>query len=171
MKYIFGLILIIIVYNLSIFGLSKYLFEGYCNDKDLVGQFIYERVELSEEYFRPIPTDPKIYIEGGFYLDGKKLLIDKNRLKQSYTIKYLEDKTLSKIGPITAQEKQIVRKSDGKIISKSVTLLNMLNKKGTKNFPHVEGVTCLTKDRKGAYTTGELNIPHYSIIQNTFYKL
>jgi len=58
---------------------SESLFEQYCHEEGRVGQFIYERVALGEEFFRSIPTDIRELdrIENSFYIDDKKLLIDK----------------------------------------------------------------------------------------------
>jgi hypothetical protein len=59
-KYIRIAIVLIIVTSLSACVTqwrSEYLFEQYCNEEGRVGQFIYERVALGEEFFRPIPTD------------------------------------------------------------------------------------------------------------------
>jgi hypothetical protein len=147
---------------------SEHLFEQYCNEEGRVGQFIYERVALSEEYFRPIPTDQKELdrIENSFYIDNKALLIDKKRFKQSYSLNYLKRKVLSPIGPIYSVESTIVRKSDGKVLSKAVSLLNKLGKT-SKYFP-VQGVTCPTgRDNKGHPF---YNMHHFNLIENTFFK-
>ena len=81
---------------------SEKLFEKYCNEERRVGQFIYERVASGEEYFRPLPTDEVELrrIEDSFYIDNKRLLIDKERFMKSYTLNYLKRKELSPIGPI-----------------------------------------------------------------------
>lgn len=145
---------------------SEQLFEKYCNEKGRVGQFIYERVALGEEYFRPIPTDAKElrYVNEEFYIDNKKTLIDQERLKQSYAINYQKKTMLSPIGPIYSFESTIVRKSDDKVLSKAVSLLNMLDK-NSKYFP-VEGVTCPTgRDSKG-YSLS--NKHHFNLIEKTF---
>lgn len=149
---------------------SEYLFEQYCKEEGRVGQFIYERVALSEEYFRPIPTDAKElrYVDVGyyFYSEDKKLLINKERFKQSYTTNDLKEVMLSPIGPIYSVESTIVRKSDGKVLSKGVSLLNMLGET-SKYFP-VEGVTCPTgQDSKGNSLYFK---SHTSLIQNTFFE-
>ncbi len=148
MKYLYGIFTIIAISSLSACSIdrmrSEHLFEQYCNEEGRVGQFIYERVALGEEYFRAIPTDIRALdrLDKRFYIDGKKLLIDKQRFKQSYTLNNRKRTILSSIGPIYSVETTIVRKSDGKVLSKAVSLLNMLDK-FSKYFP-VEGVTCPT---------------------------
>jgi len=149
---------------------SERLFEQYCNEEGRVGQFIYERVALGEEYFIHIPTDEKELrrLGKGYYLydNGKKLLINKNRFKQSYITNDLKEIMISPIGPIYSVESTIVRKSDGKVLSKAVSLLNMQDKT-SKYFP-VEGVTCPTgRDSKGNSFFYE---KHTDLIQNTFFQ-
>jgi len=148
---------------------SDSLFEQYCHEEGRVGQFIYERVALSEEFFRPIPTDVRELdrIEKSYYIDERNLLIDKVRFKQSYTVNYWGKAMLSLIGPIHTMESTIVRKSDGKVLSKAVSLLNMQGKI-RKHLP-VYGVTCPTgRDIKGHPLS---NKHHFNLIENTFFKL
>lgn len=147
---------------------SEQLFDQYCNEEGRVGQFIYERVALSEKYFRPIPTDQRELdrIANSFYTDDDKFLIDKQHFMRSYTLNYLKRKELSSIGPIYSVESTIVRRSDGKVLSKSVSLLN---KRGqtSKYFP-VQGVYCQTgRDSKGNHLSTS---HHFDLIKNTFYK-
>jgi len=147
---------------------SESLFEQYCHEEGRVGQFIYQRVGLGEEFFRPIPTDVRELdrIANSYYIDNKRLLIDKERFKQSYTRNYLKRKELSSIGPIYSVESTIVRKSDGKVLSKAVSLLNKRGKT-SKIFP-VQGVTCPTgRDNKGHPF---YNKHHFNLIENTFFK-
>ena len=71
---------------------SESLFEQYCHEEGRVGQFIYERVALGEEFFRQIPTEIRELdrIADSYYIDNKKLLIDKERFKQSFTRDFFE---------------------------------------------------------------------------------
>jgi len=172
MKFIWGIFIIIAMSSISACvsekARSEQLFEQYCNEDGRVGQFIYERVGLSEEYFMAIPTDAIELrrIADSFYIDNKNLLIDKQHFKQSYTANYLEKKMLSPIGPIYTIESTIVRKSDGKILSRAASLLNMLDK-ASDYFP-VEGVTCPTGiDIQGNPLS---NKHHFNLIENTFFK-
>jgi len=147
---------------------SESLFEQYCHEEGRVGQFIYERVALSEEFFRPIPTDEVELrrIDNSYYINGNKLLIDKVRFKQSYTRNFFEHKVLSSIGPIYSVESTLVRKSDGKVLSKAVSLLNMQGK--TSKYIPAQGVRCPTgRDNKGKSFFYE---KHMTLIENTFYK-
>ncbi len=147
---------------------SESLFEQYCHEEGRVGQFIYEPVALGEEYFRPIPTDEVELrrIANSFYIDNKKLLIDKEIFIGGYDIKYLKRNVISLVGPIYSVESTLVRKSDGKVLSKAVSLLN---KRGqtSKVFP-VQGVTCPTgRDSKGILFSQK---HHFNLIENTFFK-
>lgn len=147
---------------------SEYLFEQYCNEEGRVGQFIYERVALSEEYFREIPTDEVELrrIADSYYINNKKLLIDKVRFKQDYSRNFLKRNEISSVGPIYSVESTLVRKSDGKVLSKAVSLLNMQGK--TSKYFYVEGVYCPTgQDSKGQ---GLSQKHHFNLIENTFYK-
>lgn len=147
---------------------SEYLFEQYCNEEGRVGQFIYERVALGEEFFRPIPTDEVELrrVDNLFYINYKKLLIDKDYFLKNYTLNYQERKVLSSTGPIYSVETTVVRKSDDKILSKGVSLVNMLDK--TSKYFAVEGVTCPTgRDNKGF---SFFNKNHRNLIEKTFFK-
>jgi hypothetical protein len=105
---------------------SESLFEQYCHEEGRVGQFIYERVALSEEFFRPIPKALGHVDDYGYFINDRKLLIDKERFNQVYTLNSLKKTVLSEVGPIHSFETTIVRKSDGKVLSKAVSLRNML---------------------------------------------
>ena len=175
MKYFFRFIIIAItVGNLSACvgyfsdrARSERLFEQYCHEEGRVGQFIYQRVALEEDFFRSIPTDQRELdrIANGFYIDNKKLLIDKERFMQSYTLNYLKRTVLSTLGPIYTVESTIVRKSDGKILSKAVSLFNMLDK--SSKYFHVEGVYCPTgRGSKGYLLLGK---DHFELIDKTFF--
>jgi hypothetical protein len=123
---------------------------------------------LSEEFFRPIPTDEVELrrIANSYYIDNRKLLIDKERFKQRYIRNFFEHKVLSPIGPIYSVESTLVRKSDGKVLSKAVSLLNMQGK-SSKYIP-AQGVYCPTgRDKKGHHLSQK---HHFNLIDNTFYK-
>ena len=131
MKYFIWIIIIIIIVGgfAACNGdriFSDYLFEKYCNEEGRVGQFIYERVGLDEEYFIPIPKDEVELrrVDNEFYIDEKKLLIDKHRLLQDFNIIIMKKSMLSRIGPIYSFKTTIIRKSDGKVLSEAVSLLN-----------------------------------------------
>ncbi|TPH14226.1 hypothetical protein [Litorilituus lipolyticus] len=147
---------------------SEHLFDKYCNEEGRVGQFIYERVALGEEFFRPIPTDEAelLRIDYRFYINDKKLLIDKEYFQKYYTFNNRERKVLSSTGPIYSVETTVVRKSDGKVLSKAVSLINMLDKT-SKHFA-VEGVTCPTgRDIEGFSL---FNKNHRNLIEKTFFS-
>ena len=147
---------------------SEYLFEQYCNEEGRVGQFIYEREALGEEFFRSIPTDETqlLRIDKLFYINDKRLLIDKDYFLKSYILNYQERKVLSSTGPIYSVETTVVRKYDGKVLSKAVSLVNMLDK--TSKYFAVEGVTCPTgRDIKGF---SFFNKNHRNLIEKTFFS-
>ena len=145
---------------------SEYLFEQYCNEEGRVGQFIYERVALGEEYFRPIPTDEVELrrVDKGYYINDRKLLIDKEIFNQVYTLNSFKKTVLSDVGPIHSFETTIVRKSDGKVLSKAVSLRNMLGQ--TRGKYPIYGVYC----RQGLDVKGISlhNKEHSNLIDKTF---
>lgn len=147
---------------------SEHLFEQYCNEEGRVGQFIYERVALGEEYFREIPTDIRELdrIADSYYIDNKKLLIDKERFEQSYIRNFFERKVLSPVGPIYSVESTLVRKSDGKVLSKAISLLNMQGL--TSKYFYVEGVYCPTGQDSNGH--GLSHKHHFNLIEKTFFK-
>ena len=175
MKYFFWTIIIIVVGGFSACNgdriISKYLFEQYCNEEGRIGQFIYERVGLDEEYFIPIPKDEVELrrVDKGFFIDENKLLIDKHRLMLDFNINTMKKTMLSRIGPIYSYETTIVRKSDGKVLSKAVSLLN---KKGWWSRKSILGMTVgdscpQYRDITGLVVTKS---DHSDVLRNTFYK-
>ncbi len=127
MKYFFrGIIIIVVGSFVGCYGdriLSNYIFEQYCNEEGRTGQFIYERVALSDEYFIPIPKDPR-KVNFHFIVDDN-LEMDKTLLEKDYVFsKYKEAIPLSSIGPIFSIETSVTRKSDNKVLGKSISLAN-----------------------------------------------
>lgn len=151
-------------------AISNLLFKKYCNEEGRTGQFIYERVPLGEEYFRPIPKGGVELrrVDNGFFINERKLLIDKHHLLQSFIINTMEKTMLSPIGPIYTYETTIVRKSDGKVLSKAVSLLN---KKGWWSRKSVLGFTVGDSCPKYKNSSGNiLKSDHSDVLRNTFYK-
>jgi hypothetical protein len=151
-------------------AVSNLLFKKYCNEDGRTGQFIYERVALGEEYFITIPKDERelIRVDNGFFIDDRKLLIDKHRLLQSFNINTMEKTMLSPIGPIYTYETTIVRKSNGKVLSKAVSLLN---KKGWWSRQSVLGMTVGDSCPQYKSKSGDvLKSDHSDVFRNTFYK-
>jgi hypothetical protein len=75
---------------------------------------------------------------------------------------------LSRIGPIYTYETTIVRKSDGKVLSKAVSLLN---KKGWWSRKSVLGFTVGDSCPKYKNSSGDiLKSDHSDVFRNTFYK-
>ena len=174
MKYFIWITIIIIVGSFATCNgdrmYSDYLFEQYCNEEGRTGQFIYERVGLGEEYFMPIPKDEVELrrVDNGFFIDEKKLLIDKHRLMQDFNIHRQRKTMLSRIGPIYSFETTIVRKSDGKVLSKAVSLLN---KKGWWSRQSILGMTVGDTCPQYKNISGDiLKSDHSDVLRNTFYK-
>ncbi len=111
------------------YHVSNHLFKQYCSDKSLVGQFIFEREGLTDEFFREIPTDKIALrrVDSSYYLQDKTDLLNEHVLNKYYKIVREERKLLSPIGPVYSFESYILRKSDGIKLGKAV---NILNKKG-----------------------------------------
>jgi hypothetical protein len=171
-KKIIGLILILGSFT-GCYGdrvLSNLLFDKYCSEEGRSGQFIYERVGLGDQYFIPIPKDRRdlVHVDNGFFIDDRKLLIDKQRFMQDFNINWVET-TLSHIGPIYIHEQIIVRKLDGKMLSKSVDLIN---KKGWLARGVILGITETDScpKRKNEYDQLVYSSSHYGLVRNTFYK-
>jgi hypothetical protein len=176
MKQFFRIIIFIIVgsfvgcYGDSIY--SNYLFEQYCNEEGRTGQFIYERVGLSEEYFIPIPFTKEgveLHFDRGFLIDEGKLLIDKNRLMKDFIINTMKRTMLSSIGPIYAYETTIIRETDGKVLSKAVSLMNHNGWLARQSILGTNvGDTC----PKYKDISGHVNVKsdHSDVLRNTFYK-
>ena len=172
-KLAYGLIAIVAISSLSACvgpfserARSEKLFEQYCHEEGRIGQFIYERVALGPEFFKPIPTDEVELrrVEHSYYIEGKTLLIDKEVFSHVYDLNILKKSRLSEIGPIDSYETTIVRKSDGKVLSKGVSLSNMQGQ--TRGYFPISAVYCPS----GADVKGNSLFykPHTSLIENTF---
>lgn len=153
------------------YHLSNLIFQNYCEDKSYVGQFIYQREGLSDDFFREIPADGVALrmVSGDLYLDNKKYLIDENQFTERYSYQFSKRSLLSKIGPIYAEETVITRKSDGKILGKAVSLVN---KKGWFHETNLlwlnTGTLCPIYKSKLGRNIG--NSDHFSLIRHIFYK-
>lgn len=153
------------------YHVSNLIFQSYCNDKSFVGQFIYQREGLRDDFFREIPIDGIALrrVSGDLYLDNKKYLIDKNKFTERYSYQFSKRSLLSKIGPIYAEETIITRKSDGKVLGKAMSLVN---KKGWLSETNLlwlnTGELCPIYKSKLGRNTG--NPDHFSLIQHIFYK-
>lgn len=173
MKYIYGLLVIVLLGAIpACHGdriLSEYLFEKYCNEEGRVGQFIYERVGLGDEYFIPIPKDPR-KVNFHFIVDDN-LMIDKSLLEQDYVFsKYSEVTPLSVIGPISSLETSVTRRHDNKLLGKSVSLSNRQGWLAERNILGLnEGDSC---PRGYDKSTGshKASLLHATFIKNLFYR-
>ena len=173
MKYFIWITIIIIVGSFATCNgdrmYSDYLFEQYCNEEGRTGQFIYERVGLGEEYFLPIPKDPR-KVNFHFIVDDN-LMMDKALLEKDYVFsKYSEVMPLSTIGPITSLETSVTRRRDGELLGKSVSLFNSQGWLAERNIlGQNEGDSCPRGYNKntGSY---EDSLLHATLIKNIFYR-
>jgi len=153
------------------YHLSNYLFKRYCNEEGRTGQFIYERVALEDDYFMPIPKDKVELrrVDSSFFIDERRSLIDKHKLMQDFNISRQNKTVITSIGPILSYEKSIVRKSDEKVLSKSISLLN---KKGWLSRKSILGTTVGDTCSKYKHITGLVvtKSEHSDLLGNTFYK-
>mgnify|MGYP003636482341 CR=1 FL=1 len=149
--------------------LSNYLFEYYCNEKGRTGQFIYERVGLGEEYFIPIPKDPR-KVNFHFIVNGN-FMMDKALLEKDYIFsKYSEVIPLSSIGPISSIETSVTRKSDNKVLGKSISLSNRQGWLAERNvLGQNEGDKCPREYNKQKESY-ESSLLHATLIKNIFYR-
>lgn len=153
------------------YHVSNLIFANYCKDKSLVGQFIYQREGLSDDFFRVIPADEVELrrVSGSYFLENRKYLINAGIFEQHYQKVYQEKTLLSKVGPIYSYESYILRKSDGKKLGKAVSVVN---KKGWLHETNLlwtnTGSNCPRYKSKGG--TYIANPDHTSLKQRIFYK-
>jgi hypothetical protein len=153
------------------YHISNLIFQNYCDDKDYVGQFVFQREGLEDDFFREIPSGGVALrrVSGNLYLDNKKYLIDETKFKRHYSYLFSKRSLISKIGPIYEEKTSIIRKSDGKILGQAVSLVN---KKGwyaeTNLLWHNGGELCPIYRSKSGRNIG--NSDHFTLIKNIFYK-
>src|SRR6056297_4035454 len=107
------------------YHVSMIIFNNICSDFDEVGLNIYEQVvlpgeaiihtpekEIKDEYFDYYLTDDSIVSEQFF--------------DEHFELRKFEVETVSSIGPIKKMRSYIIRKDDSAIISRAVTIHNML---------------------------------------------
>lgn len=152
------------------YHLSKYLFKQYCEEEGRVGIFVYEQVALSDEYFIPFPIDkdPR-YLPRKFVMSDN-LMIREDKLTKDFLINTKRKDIVSEVGPIYSYTTTIVRKSDGKVLSKAVSLKNELGwqvRSRKALFPS-GGEEC----PKGVIENGSLkpNFDHYDVVNKVFLK-
>jgi len=108
------------------YHLSSYLFDRYCSEEDRVGSFIYERIELGDEYFVPLPLNEEERRDvSQRYVFREALMIDLLLFEENYDVSEFRAVTpLSDIGPIVSISSSVIRKRDDKVLGKVVTLAN-----------------------------------------------
>ena len=153
------------------YHLSKLIFKNYCDDKDYVGQFIYQREGLTDNFFREIPSGGAELrrVRGNFYLDNKKYLIDATKFTKHYSYQYSKRSLISNIGPIYEEKTSVIRKSDGKVLGIAVSLVNKKGWFAETNLLWINmGALCPIYKSKTGRNIG--NSDHFSLIKQIFYK-
>jgi hypothetical protein len=173
MKQIFRIIIFIIVGSfVGCYGdklLSDYVFEQYCNEEGRTGQFIYERVSLDDEYFIPIPNDPR-KVNFHFIVDDN-FMMDKARLEKDYVFsKYSEVIPLSSIGPISSIETSVTRKSDNKVLGKSISLSNRQGWLAQQSILGQSYSDICPRGYNKSIGVSEGGLLHATLFENIFYR-
>lgn len=119
-----------VISYLLLFGdyhLSNLVFKYYCSDKELVGQFVYEKVELSNEMFVELDEDANLSMfESSMLINNRTEVINEDKFRELYEYHLFNRTTLSIVGPIYQIETIVKRKADGKILGKAKSLKNKL---------------------------------------------
>jgi len=140
--------------------LSGYIFKQSC--KEDVGVFIYEQVELGDEYFIPFPVDKEPRSLDSRFVFGENRLLDKEKFDREYSLEMYKKIPVSEIGPVYLIQTSVTRRSDNKLLSKSVSVRNdmgWLAKLTSFGYAHDQ---C---PEVGAYIHRN---NHNSLINNTF---
>ena len=153
------------------YHLSNMVFNHYCSDEDFAGTFVYEQVELSDDYILVPPESVKSRrsIRTSLLIEDRKYLIDEQLLKVKYDWSIRKRKKFLFIGPIYKTESIVIRKHDKKVLGKAVTLTNY---KGWLHelsiFMENTGNTCPSivseHGRNLSYDH------HYNLLKRVFYR-
>jgi len=165
-------IILLIFYSIFFwdYHVSKYLFKQYCEEEGRVGVFIYEKVALPNEYFIPFPKDKDPRYLPRMFVIADNVMIRESILKKDFTINIKKKNIVSKIGPVYSYTTTVVRRLDGKVISKAVSLGN---KKGwvirylSKAFPS-SGIECPNRVDKNGISLP--NYDHSDVVNQAFFK-
>ena len=98
--------------------IANIIFKQQC-EKDDVGLTVFEKVELGDEYFLKLPpVDTRAYreLEKGYIYDDQ-LYIDKGLLDVNFDTYVIEKKIVSRFGPVTQANFNMVRRKDKKVLS------------------------------------------------------
>lgn len=97
--------------------IAQAVFEYHCDNN--MGVFIYEKIELDESYFVPIPDDVRKR-DSQFNISDIEM-IDKERIEREYEIYSPIFEVMSEYGPVQSIKTQIIRKLDKKLMGEVVT--------------------------------------------------
>lgn len=150
------------------YHLSKYLFKHYCEEEGRVGLFIYEKVALPDEYYMPFPEDKDPRDLDSRFIVGENKMINRGRFEQDYIFTIYQHNPISRFGPIESVESSVTRKSDNKVLSKTVSIKNH---KGwwvsVYSFGYASE-SCPSTRRKSGLIVSEYTKLHETIIHKTF---
>ncbi len=147
------------------------VFNHYCSDEDFAGTFIYEQVELSEEYILIPPESgkSKYPVNISLLIEDRKYLIDEQLLNVKYDWSLMNRKKFFFVGPIYKVESIVIRKHDKKVLGKAVTLKNK------KGWLHELGIFMVNTGDNCPIVISEhgRNLSynhHYDLLKRIFYR-
>lgn len=152
------------------YHVSKLVFNHYCND-EFVGQFIHEKIGLSDGFFLNPPDSPEEELQHDFtlFINDRADLINERKFNELYEYEQYNRTELFPIGPIYITETSVTRKSDIKLLGKAVSLTN---KKGWLH--ELDLLWMNAGDKCPKYRTSQgvnvVNADHNTLISNVFYR-
>ncbi|GEM_PF-2592065 len=152
-----------------IFGhriVTKTVFEHYC--KTNVGLFIYEKVDLGEEYFISFPDDKGPGDLDERFIFGENMMLNQQQFEQNYIYDYMKNIKVSFMGPIYSTQTIVTRKSDSKVLGKAVSgvaYVGLFKALGSNKRPRI--YCPKGQDEKGFYF---FNKGHRSLLYHVFNK-
>ncbi|MGH1426709.1 MAG: hypothetical protein ACRBEE_02125 [Arenicella sp.] len=149
---------------------ASVVFQHYC--KTLPGLYVYEKVELGDEYFLRRPHDgvieSKKLRESSIY--NEKYRFNSQKIQQEYKYVYQEVSSIFPVGPIYKHQASIIRMQDGKLLSEAISLSNKrgwLVRKIEKAFSGGYGFCPTGRDDSN---TPLFNKHHSNLLKETFIK-
>lgn len=107
------------------YHVANVIFDNVCSDNKQVGLQIYKNITLDSSFVLPL-TDEFDRSEHFDYLINDQHVLDRDAFDKLYEIRRFDVEVVSSIGPVKKLISYIIRKSDGFVISKAVTVENKL---------------------------------------------